>query len=484
MSEKDTFLNPYNFIPFPEKRWKHYEDEDIHTGVITYTVTAKSPLLIPNTSSEHAFAIKAVDEQGRALDHRSCDFYSYAELEEGKDYSRIFASPVIPGSEQRGMVRGIYETLTGSCMGVLNADTYPVKRSGEVFKAALIRRQAGRDGRLALVEAQDCIYRESVNFKDRLFLRTDKEEGADFWTYDYYTREGKAYPYRARLKGRKYYWHQPDKRLPADIPRTELNKTVRPVKSGVTFEAKLYFDRVSARQPDQLLWILNGGNADEQPDQGPVAYELGGGKPLGLGSVELKVKEVFHRRFVREEGGIRYLNEPETDLKIPRYQEAGFLPECREDFLTICALHAAQGKNVTYPIVPEQHGKPMEEGFKWFVRNHSGYDYKKQKKVGMPNARIQMRTLCALPRIQGVKTLPEEPALSGGSGDAHDRSRTQPGSAPAFGKVTGFNKNNTAAYILLDNGKRASVHFKEITFAQDQYGKVDQTLPQIGRAHV
>ncbi len=708
MSEKDTFLNPYNFIPFPEKRTKHYKDEDVHTGVIIYTVTAKSPLFIPNTSSEHAFAIKAVDEQGRALDHRSCDFYSYAELEEGNDYSRIFTSPVIPGSELRGMVRGIYETLTGSCMGVLNADTYPVKRSGEVFKAALIRRQAGRDGRLALVEAQDCIYRESVNFKDRLFLRTDKEEGqqvffrrikrdrgkdlitdcsdrrdpdhpecgylikgmagpetgrvekqkhnchvfvpagrilekdldssvidrlrrviascqeqptaeknsyqeyqrnlesflrsreegyfpvyysavekegekllylspasitkeishhsigelagefkpcesrahrcpacdlfgmtgtgneeaassrirfadataadgrqnseyydpiitlealggprlsntefylekeegADFWTYDYYTREGKAYPYRARLKGRKYYWHQPDKRLPAGIPRTELNKTVRPVKSGVTFEAKLYFDRVSARQPDQLLWILNGGNADEQPDQGPVAYKLGGGKPLGLGSVELKVKEVFHRRFVREEGRIRYLNEPETDLKIPRYQEAGFLPECREDFLTICALHAAQGKNVTYPIVPEQHGKPMEEGFKWFVRNHSGYDYKKQKKVGMPNARIQMRTLCALPRIQGVKTLPEEPALSGGSGDAQDRSRTQPGSAPAFGKVTGFNKNNTAAYILLDNGKRASVHFKEITFARAQYGKVDQTLPLGSRVQV
>ena len=171
-------------------------------------------------------------------------------------------------------------------------------------------------------------------------------------------------------------------------------------------------------------------------------------------------------------------------MKIPRYQEAGFLPECREDFLTICALHAAQGKNVTYPIVPEQHGKPMEEGFKWFVRNHSGYDYKKQKKVGMPNARIQMRTLCALPRIQGVKTLPEEPALSGGSGDAQDRSRTQPGSAPAFGKVTGFNKNNTAAYILLDNGKRASVHFKEITFARAQYGKVDQTLPLGSRVQV
>ena len=107
MSEKDTFLNPYNFIPFPEKRWKHYEDEDIHTGVITYTVTAKSPLLIPNTSSEHAFAIKAVDEQGRALDHRSCDFYSYAELEEGKDQGDLRdPDRLLYGRAERGYISG------------------------------------------------------------------------------------------------------------------------------------------------------------------------------------------------------------------------------------------------------------------------------------------------------------------------------------------------------------------------------------------
>lgn len=635
MSEKDGFLNPYNFIPFPEKRRRHYEDEDVHTGVIIYTITTKSPLFIPNTSSEHAFAIKAVDEQGRAADHRSCDFYSYTELEEGKDYSRTFAEPVIPGSELRGMVRGLYETLTGSCMGVLNTDTYPVRRSGEVFKAALIHKEAGRDGRLALVEAEDCIYRESTDYTDRFFRRVDREEGqkvffqrikrgrgkslitdcslrrdsahpecgylikgmmgpktgkverqkhnchvflptnrllekeldgsaidrlrkviasyqeqptaqedsyreyrrnlesflqreeegcfpvyysvvgqegekllylspasitkelshhsigelagefrpcesrvhrcpacdlfgmtgttneesaasrirfadarvaderenreyydpivtlemlgspklsntefyleredgADFWTCDYYIKEGKACPYRARLRGRKYYWHQPDRKLPAGISRTERNKTVRPVKRGVTFQGKLYFNRISARQLGQLLWILNGGNGEEQTGQGPTAYKLGGGKPLGLGSVELKVKEVFHRRFVREEGKTGYLNKRETDPAIPDYREAGFLPECREDFLTICGLKAAAGKNVTYPIVGEQRGKPMEEGFRWFVENHRGYDYQKDREVRMPNARIQMQTLCALPGIRGVKTLPEQPGI-------------------------------------------------------------------------
>ncbi len=53
MNEEGRFLNPYNFIPFPEHRSEHYDDTDVHTGVITYTITARSPLFIPNTSSEH-----------------------------------------------------------------------------------------------------------------------------------------------------------------------------------------------------------------------------------------------------------------------------------------------------------------------------------------------------------------------------------------------------------------------------------------------
>lgn len=704
MNEEGRFLNPYNFIPFPENRSEHYDDTDVHTGVITYTITARSPLFIPNTSSEHAFAL----ETPEGVDHKSYDFYSYTELEEGRDYRDVFETPVIPGSELRGMVRGIYETLTGSCMGVLNSEMLPVKRTAEVFKAALLHKEAGKDGRLGIVEAEDCIYRESKDFGDKIFLRTDKQEGqkvffrrpgnrkgkplindcsvkkdsvhpdcgylikgmtgpetgdpkkekhnchifipkknselekefgelgqdmidrlkqvlvsyreqptasedcykeyqrnldkflkqeeegyypvyyslierhgekllylspasitkeishhsigelagafkpcesrirrcpacdlfgmtggsneeslgsgirfadacvaqekenreyyddivtlealggpklsntefylervtgADFWTYDYYTKEGKTYPYHAKLRGRKYYWHQPDKRLPKGIERTELNKSVRPVKSGVTFEGKLYFDRISEHQLNQLLWILNGGSAEEQPARGPIAFKLGGGKPLGLGSVELKVQNVTKRYLRRENGSVRYRNEVQSARRIPRYEEAGFLPECREDFMTICALHAADGRNVTYPITADQHGKPMTEGFKWFVSNHAGYDYKKSRKTGMPNARIQMRTLCALPKIQGAGTLPEQ--LSQPDRPQNNRSEgirreknTQDNRIT--GKVEGYNEKKTTVLIKCDDGKRRKVYFRDISFTQAKAGNVDLVLP-------
>ena len=51
----EKFINPYNFISFPKRKAAAYTDEDKHTGVIEYTITTKTPLFIPNSSSETAF---------------------------------------------------------------------------------------------------------------------------------------------------------------------------------------------------------------------------------------------------------------------------------------------------------------------------------------------------------------------------------------------------------------------------------------------
>ncbi len=55
--------------------------------------------------------------------------FSYTELDPTKRYEDEYHIPVIPGSEMRGVVRNVYETLTDSCMSVLNTDTYPVKEA-------------------------------------------------------------------------------------------------------------------------------------------------------------------------------------------------------------------------------------------------------------------------------------------------------------------------------------------------------------------
>lgn len=139
------FVNPYNFIHFPENKAHAYTDEDRHTGVIHYTITSKTPLFIPNSSSETAFT------ESETPDHKSYDFFSYTELDPTKRYEKDYPIPVIPGSEMRGVVRNVYETLTDSCMSMLNTDTYPVKRSPERFEAALLHRDS--EGKWELLPA-------------------------------------------------------------------------------------------------------------------------------------------------------------------------------------------------------------------------------------------------------------------------------------------------------------------------------------------
>ena len=148
------FVNPYNFIRFPKEKAVAYGDEDRHTGVIKYTITTKTPLFIPNSSSDCAF-----EESDKVKEHKSYDFFSYTELDPGKRYEHECHVPVIPGSEMRGVVRNVYETLTDSCMGLLNAEEYPVKRSMERFKPALIYKD--KNGRFSLYSAKSFMIGEA-----------------------------------------------------------------------------------------------------------------------------------------------------------------------------------------------------------------------------------------------------------------------------------------------------------------------------------
>lgn len=135
----DLFLNPYNFISLPPKKESayKYDDRKTLTGKIQYKVTTKSPLFLPNSSTDEAF-----EQSQKSANHKSYDFFSYQEL---SPYSETSQNPrpqypVIPGSEIRGVIRSVYETLTDSCMGVLNSETMPVKRSPEQFKPGLLKR--------------------------------------------------------------------------------------------------------------------------------------------------------------------------------------------------------------------------------------------------------------------------------------------------------------------------------------------------------
>ena len=229
---------------------------------------------------------------------------------------------------------------------------------------------------------------------------------ASFWTYDYYVLDGKLYIEPGRLRGRKYYWHQPGVKLPTDIEKIKLNKTVRPVKEEVTFIGKVYFDKISQTQLNQIIWILNCG-----ADNSDLAYKLGAGKPLGLGSVECKVMEVTERTVSIVNRKMSY-SENCYKPDIPDYEELRFSQCCKDEFFLMSSFHAAEEVlQISYPVTEEQFGKPVQEGFKWFVQNHetggkNANDEGKKSANRKANSRKKMIIHESLPLVSSVECLP------------------------------------------------------------------------------
>lgn len=166
------FINPYHFISLSNKpnrqKLEEYDavQEEKLTGSITYTLTTKSPLFIPNTTSERAFAYTPNPEDDKENEHKLYDFFSYTTLESGKTYDDEYFEPVIPGSEVRGMIRTIYETLTDSCLSVLDDETRISKRTVEQFKAGILIRKGKT---VKLYNAKDAIYRNKNDFAEKKY---------------------------------------------------------------------------------------------------------------------------------------------------------------------------------------------------------------------------------------------------------------------------------------------------------------------------
>jgi CRISPR-associated protein (TIGR03986 family) len=74
------------------------------------------------------------------------DHYRYPFFTAGMNPEDPEAKPVIPGSEIRGAVRSIYETITNSCFGSMKADTTLTSRVTKPFQPGVLKLMLFRDG--------------------------------------------------------------------------------------------------------------------------------------------------------------------------------------------------------------------------------------------------------------------------------------------------------------------------------------------------
>jgi len=101
-------------------------------------------------------------------------------------------------------------------------------------------------------------------------------------------------PHNTTIRGHKLYWHQGDRtaqQLQPDSEYGELEPTptstqhtqFKPVKSGVSFSFRIYFENLSDEELGALCWALHP-LGDDKKD---YCHSLGMGKPFGMGAVKL-----------------------------------------------------------------------------------------------------------------------------------------------------------------------------------------------------
>jgi hypothetical protein len=260
---------PYDFVPFPKERPDREKgagqdklDARLLSGTLELTLRTLTPV---HVGSGYSDFIKAGNQEYLAALQAS------KPVREDDTTRRRY---LIPGSSIKGAVRSIVEAITRSCIRITQSRHRPYIPQGyggcmSVNDLCIACRLFG---------AQD--YQGHVSFEDAVapkgslvLLGTPL-----LWTP---ARGGRGLPPRYlqgnQARGRKFYAHA----RPASgaDPRACI-------KSGAELPLRIHFLNLSEAELGILLTALG-----LHPDH-PFPIKLGGGKPVGLGSVQIILNRV------------------------------------------------------------------------------------------------------------------------------------------------------------------------------------------------
>lgn len=217
-----------------------------------------------------------------------------------------------------------------------------------------------------------------------------KPKNAGFWTYDYYVdKKGDIHVRSGELNGRKFYWHQKiDNNFYPKEERINRNVTIRPIKTNVTFNGKLYFRDISKDELDKLICLINTLEDENIPiNEKKNGYKIGMAKPLGLGSIACCIEKVKIKKYVIENDMVRLKNEEYNDYDLSNTEEK-FLKETVLGFKKMTGFDTVKletGEKFSYP-----KNKEEDKGYDWYTKNHKGLNRNNNEVIGMPNSRNDM----------------------------------------------------------------------------------------------
>lgn len=287
---------PYNFVQLGRGKTRvapvDPTNPELLKGTIHCTLEVKTPLFIPNTTGDAFF---------RNREKRIRAFFSYDIFtSQPEQVNHAPKRPIIPGSSIRGGVRAVFGAASNSCLrvtdvvyrnhvpwnyrsctGMKSRDGYDLCPACSLF--GMIGGEKGGNSYAGRIRVTDAVPVNEVTYTWRripqqygpkIAMCLDRERCHMVEMNQY-----------KLIKGRKFYWHHHPKEEPNSSG--DLVQTIDP---GAIFQFDIYFDGVSEMELKQIVAIirLNGNGA----------YKIGAVKPLGFGSVEMRVNRIVQHQAV------------------------------------------------------------------------------------------------------------------------------------------------------------------------------------------
>ncbi|MCI6267018.1 MAG: RAMP superfamily CRISPR-associated protein [Clostridiales bacterium] len=286
---------PYNFVPLGRGKTRVAPVDPTNLkllkGKICCTLEVKTPIFIPNTTGDAFFG----DRKERIRAFFSYDIFTSQPVQ----VNHAPKKPIIPGSSLRGALRSVFEAASNSCLRVTDKDYW--KHVPQDYLPCTGLKSGNRYDLCPACSLFGMIggEKDGISYAGR--LRVSDAVPVNKVTYTWRRIPQQYGPKKAMcldregchtvernqyklIKGRKFYWHHPPKEEPNSSG--DLAQTIDP---GAIFQFDIHFDGVTEMELKRVVAIicLNGN-----------AHKIGEAKPLGFGSVEMRVNRIVQHQAV------------------------------------------------------------------------------------------------------------------------------------------------------------------------------------------
>ncbi len=188
---------------------------------------------------------------------------------------------LIPGSSLKGVVRSTYEAITRSCLCKVTRRYQEQVPSG--YKECVINRQRNQVEVCAACQVFGAMdWQGLVHFTDAQCEKNGFSTGFMPSLYRPRPDERRAYfNQQGKVAGRKFYYH-----AVKSVDAGDRGIPVQQAGKEFTFITQLRFMNLTQAELGTLLIVLG------QDKQNKMALKVGGGKPVGMGTMVVDVTEI------------------------------------------------------------------------------------------------------------------------------------------------------------------------------------------------